>query len=310
MVVLVNLVAALLAYDVLVRVILVIGIDVPALNELRDILTLGEVPFALEVTILQQVLLDVSILCAPIRLQREVGYTEGIDRHPIAIDEHAAVCRYCIAIGVVLSVGVIERTSVSGIRYTLLADEYILGVQHAHAGVLDIALESESPSGYSIGQDLFAGFVGLRFDFNGITFLCQVAGIERMAVAISGSLIDGILRKVLLGQWRTITNNVHVRAYVARAQDEFTCIVIFRGQVRNRNLHLLGSCLDVFRCYTKTICHTYLNVFSQSCGNHRNSCRLVCLPESNLFGQRGTGFAYRRASLINESDGHRLLGIN
>ena len=111
-VVLVDLVRTLLAVDVLVGVVLVVGIDVPSLDELGDVLGVGEVVFSLECTILDEVGLHVAVLLAPLGLEGEVCHAEGVNGHSVAIDEDASVGCDGVAVGMEQAVGVVEGASV------------------------------------------------------------------------------------------------------------------------------------------------------------------------------------------------------
>ena len=220
MVVLIDLVRALLAADVLVRVVLVVGIYVPALDVLRDILRTGEVPFTLEVTVLDEISFDFTVLFAPFGLQGKVCHAEGIDRHTVTIDEYASVSRHGVAVSVVLTVGVVERTSVGRVTDTLLRDEDVLGVLQTHGGVLDVALESQSSTGHGIGQNLLGGIVRLGAHLYGESSLVECRCIETLGLIVALAFIDRILRKVLGGQWRSVRYYINVRANVARAQNQ------------------------------------------------------------------------------------------
>ena len=112
MVVLVHFIRALLTVDVLVGVVLIVGVDIPALDELRDVLRLGEVVFTLEVPVLDEIGLHRTVRLTPLGLQRQVGNTEGVYWQAVAIDEDTAVGSNGIAVGVELAVGVIERAAV------------------------------------------------------------------------------------------------------------------------------------------------------------------------------------------------------
>ena len=177
-VVLVDLVGTFLSRDALRRVVLVDGIDVPSLDLHGRSGIAAVVALSLEVSVLDEVGLHRAILLAPFGLQREVGHSEGVDGHAVAIDEHAAVRRDGVAIGVEQSVGVVEGSSVGGIADSLLADEYILTVHQAHGGRAYIALEAESVGGDGIGQDAFAGIVCTRLYFNCVALVGKCAGIE------------------------------------------------------------------------------------------------------------------------------------
>ena len=134
MVVLVNLIRALLPLDILVGVVLVVGIDVPSLDELGDVLRLGEVVLSLEVAVLQEVLPDGPVLLAPLGLKSEVSHAEGVDGESVTIDEDAPVGCDGVAVGVEESVGVIEGAAVGRVGESLLGDEDVLSVHESHGG--------------------------------------------------------------------------------------------------------------------------------------------------------------------------------
>ena len=141
-VVLVHLVGTLFRLDVLVRVVLVDGVYVPSLNLHRRASTVAVVALTLEVSVLDEILLDFTVCLAPFGLECEVGNAEGVDRHSVAIYEDSAVTRNGISVGVVLSVGIVESTAVGRVGNALLRYEHVLGVLHAHGRALDVSLEA------------------------------------------------------------------------------------------------------------------------------------------------------------------------
>ena len=132
-------------------------------------------------------------------MQGEVSHAEGVDGHSIAVDEHAAVGRDGIAIGVEASVGVVERASVGRIADAFLADEDVLAVHHAHRGRTHIALETEPIRSDGVRPDALAGVVGACLDLDGITLVGEGAGIEGLGFdgrtvercALGGDVLDG-----------------------------------------------------------------------------------------------------------------------
>ena len=68
MVVLVYVVVTFLCFYFLCRVVLVVWIYVPSLDTCHDVSAFAEIPFSLEVTVFQEVLLHVSVLYHPFGL--------------------------------------------------------------------------------------------------------------------------------------------------------------------------------------------------------------------------------------------------
>ena len=153
MVVLVHLVVTLLGNDVLGGVVLVVRVYVPTLDAGHDVAAIAEVPLALEVAVLQKVLLDIAVPDTPLGLQGKVGKAEGVDGNAVTVYEHALVGSNGIAVRVVKPVGIVERASVARIADAFLTDEGVGTVIHTQRAAADIALEADTVSRQGIGED-------------------------------------------------------------------------------------------------------------------------------------------------------------
>ena len=198
MVILVNLVGALVALDVLVAVVLVVRVNVPSLYELGDVLPLGEVPLALEVPVSYEVWRHLPVGGAPLGLQGEVCHAHGVNGHPVTVDEYAPVGRYRVTVGVVQPVVVVERSPVGWVGNSLLADEHARRVHESETRLPDVALESNTLRAHAEGKYPLRRLVGLGLDFNGESVLARRESLEGHAFVFS-SRIGRTLREVLHG---------------------------------------------------------------------------------------------------------------
>ena len=191
MVVLVNLVAALLGNNLLCGVVLVVRIYVPTLYAGNDVAALGEVPLTLEAGVLYQVLLHVTVLHRPIGLKGKVGNTEGIDCQAVTVDEYSLVGCNGIAVGMVLAIGVVERTAIGRIAYSLVTYIGVGTIVHADALRLDIALEAYLVAADSEREELLGSVIGLYLELKGIA-LCARSKVCIGLRIVSTTCIDRI----------------------------------------------------------------------------------------------------------------------
>ena len=293
-VVLVHLVAALLARDVLIGVVLVVRIHVPALDELGDILRLREVPFALEVAVLDQVGRHLAVLLAPFGLQGQVGHAEGVHGQAVAIDEHAAVLGHGIAVGVVVAVGIIEGAAVGGVGDAFLRHEHVLRVQKTHAGTAHVALEAQAACGHGVGHDGRA-VVGLGAHFHGEPVVGQGVGIEALrlhrAVQLRHAGTVGTGADVLHGQRGAAGIDLDVGADVARTQDEPPGGGVPGAEVRHRDGRLAGIGLDELGGDAEAGRGADLNVLGQPRGDHGDGGLGTRAVQTDFLGQGGAGLA-------------------
>ena len=195
--------------------------------------------FSLECTILDEVGLHVAVLLAPLGLEGEVCHAEGVNGHSVAIDEDASVGCDGVAVGMEQAVGVVEGASVGRVRETLLADEYVLAVHHAHGGGADIALEAEAIGSHGVGEDGLVGGVRLGLDLDGVALVAEGAGGEggrfgrRTAehLARGGRGGGGQGGDVLHGQGIAVGRQLDFLAQVAAAEDDAACVLYERCEV-------------------------------------------------------------------------------
>ena len=221
MVVLVNLVVTLLRDNLLSGIVLVVGIHVPTLDAGHDIAASAEVPLALEVPVLQEVLLDVAALHAPLRLKGKVGKAERVNGYAVAVDEYTLVGGHRIAVGMVETVGVVERAAVARVADALVADEGVGTVIEAKDGVPDIALETDTVAGKGIGVKHRARGIGAGLDLDGIA----PGGIKRRRVeghGLAAAAVDGAAGDVLHLKGSAVTDKVDVCTHVTAAEDQAT----------------------------------------------------------------------------------------
>ena len=203
----------------------------------------------------------------------------------------------------VLSVGVVERTSVGRIGDALFCDEDILGVLESHGCVLDVSLEAQPPSGHGIGENLLGGVVGLGTQFYGISVVSQRRCVEGLRLVVRAARIDGILAEILAGKRCSVGYDIDIRTDVARAQYQPSLSGAECGHIRHGDLSGLAAGLDGGGGDGETTGHADLDVLGQSRGLHRNGGRLACTLKPDFLGQCGTGPADGGTSFINETDG-------
>ena len=191
MVVLVNIVAALLGNNLLCGVVLVVRIYVPTLYAGNDVAALGEVPLALEAWVLYQVLLHVTVLHRPIGLKGKVGNTEGIDCQAVTVDEYSLVGCNGIAVGMVLAIGVVERTAIGRFAFSDTASTGVCTLALADALRLDIALEAYLVAADSEREELLGSVIGLYLELKGIA-LCARSKVCIGLRIVSTTCIDRI----------------------------------------------------------------------------------------------------------------------
>ena len=237
MVVLVNLVVTLLRDYLLSGIVLVIGIYIPSLDAGHDISAFAEIPLSLEVSVLQKVLLDVAVLHAPLGLQGKVGKAERVNGYAVAVDEHTLVGGHRIAVGMVETVGVVERAAVARVADALVADERVRTVIETEARVPDVALETHTVTCQGIRVKHRTRSIGAGLDLDGIAR----GGIKRRRVeghGLAAAAVDGTARDVLHLKGSAVADKVDVCTHVAAAENQATFLLGEARQMSNGDCNL------------------------------------------------------------------------
>ncbi len=252
MVVLVNLVVTLLSDNLLSGIVLVIGIYIPSLDAGHDISAFAEVPLSLEVSVLQKVLLYVSVLHAPFRLKGKVGKAERVNGYAVAVDEYTLVGSHRIAVGMVETVGVVERAAVARVADALFADEGVGTVIETEARVADVALETHTVTSQGIRVKHRTRSIGAGLDLDGIA----PGGIKRRRVeghGLAAAAVDGAARDVLHRKGSAIADKVDVCTHVTAAEDQATFLPGEARQMSNGDCNLfIYSCRNHFWSHSKS----------------------------------------------------------
>ena len=120
MVVLIHFVVALLLDDFLCGVVLVPRTHIPSFDVGGDASTARVVVLTLKSWIFQQVSDWFTRFHAPFRLQCQVGGAERVDKDAVAINDDTFITRHCIAIRMIESIGVVERSTIRWVRQSFL----------------------------------------------------------------------------------------------------------------------------------------------------------------------------------------------
>ena len=289
MVVLVNGVVTLLGKDLLGGIVLVIGIDVPTLDAGHDIMPGTEVPLALEVAVLQEVLLDITVRNAPLRLEGKVGKTESIDGKTVTVDKDAGVGSHGIAIGVVEAVSVVERSAVARVAETLIADERVGTIVEAEGRVADVALETNTVGCEAVGTDHGTGSVGTGLDLDGVARLGRKGGGVEAHPLTAAAAVDRRGGDVLDRKGSAVANQLHIAADITAAKDDAALMYTLGGQMGDGYRYLIiHPSWNSLRGHNKACCRFYCNILCQplclnlkcrlcTCAFNNHSTRHYCL---------------------------------
>ena len=302
-VVLVDVVAALARDNLLGRVVLVVGVDVPALDAGHDAAGRGVVPLALEARVPQEVLAGGAVLDAPGGLEGEVGEAEGVNGKAVAEDEHALVGRHGVAVGVVQAVGVVERAAVRGVADPLAGDEHAGAVLKAKARRDDVAHEPRADGAQGVRPQLLPVARDARAD------------LDRVAVRAGGEAgrLEGAARAVRVG--RGAGDVLHgeggagrlkcdISAHVAAAQDELAGVVAARRDIRHHDGgRLTAADLDESRHHFETRCCRHLDVLFQAGAFDNDFRRSTCSRDFHYIRKSSVCSEQRRALRIDEANG-------
>ncbi len=220
------------------------------------------VVLTLEVTVLDHVAHGVTGLHAPLGLQGQVGHTHGVDRQAVAVDEDALVGCHGVAVGVVESVGVVERAAVGRIGDALVAVVRGGAIVKAQLRRGDVTLKAHLVSRYGKRIERLAGVVGLRTHLHGVSILAGIEAVECHLFIVS-SCVCGILGDVLHFKGTACGCEVHIGAHVTATENHLACVPGQSGQVGHLDCCLAGVGLDGCRRNGKTMRHTYCNVIDQ-----------------------------------------------
>ena len=183
-----------------------------------------------EVTVLDEVLAHLSVLHAPLRLQCQVGDAHGVHGHAVTVDEDALVGRHGVAVGVVESVGVVERAAVGRIGDGLVAVIRGGSIEQSERLVADVAVKSGLGGRHGKGVERAAAHGSLGLHLDGVAVVAGIESVERL-LGVRAARIGRVGRDVLHLQGRARGSDVHIGAQIAAAQDDLARVVGQRGNV-------------------------------------------------------------------------------
>ena len=263
-VVLVNLVAALLRLYALGGVVLVVRIHVPALDAVRDVAALVEVPLALEARVLDEVLLEVTVLHRPLRLEAVVRDAKSVNRDAVAIYEHVAVRGDGIAVRMVETVSVVERAAVGAVAHAVLPARAVV---HAEARGVDVAHQALAGGGHSVRKKRCRSVVNLRADFKGVAVLAWSEAVETHLL-VAAARIGRSLGKVLHGERSADTCKIHIATHITATKNQLSRHICQIRDICHSHHSLLCSSLNNCRRNSETRCHSQSHILFETCSHH------------------------------------------
>ena len=292
MVVLVHIVRPFLGFDVLSGVVLVVGIDVPTLDAGGDVARFREVVLALEVAVLDEVPAHLSVLHAPLGLEGEVGDAHGVHGHAVAVDEDALVGCHGVAVGVVESVGVVERSAVGRVGDALIAVVGGCAVEQSQRLASDVTVEASLVGRHGIGIERAAAGRRLGLHLDCVAVVSRLESLEsHFRIATAG--IGRVGGDVLHGKGRASAFQRDIRAHVATAEDELALLQVSGRCQRDSHFCWIGASLNDGGCHREAGRSRQLDVLFKSLGLNKNGGRLSSAIEGHNVGDSRGGTSGR-----------------
>ena len=212
MVVLVNVVTTLGTADALGSIPLIPRINIPSLDASHH--TAAEVVFTLETRILEQVLHHLTIAHAPLRLRSEVGHADGVDADTVAIDDDTLIGCHGIAVGVILTVGVVEGTAIRRIAHAFCRYVSVSAIVETESSGTDISLEAHTLVGGGKRIEVLGSVIDFHAGLHGIAVLTRSEALEGHGF-IGTSIINLSRGDIFLFQIGTTTGKIDVSTEIA-----------------------------------------------------------------------------------------------
>ena len=196
-VVLVHVFVALVADDALVGVVLIPRIDIPTLDTSNH--TAVVIVFPFKTGVLKQVIHHFAVLLLPVALRSQVGHTKRVDADAITIDDDTLVGSHSISVSVILTIGVVEGTTIGGIAQALVAGERASTVVETDACSIDVSLETNTISSGGKRIEVLRSIIYLHTSLHGIAVLSRSKTFEGLGL-VGASSINLVGGDVLLFQ--------------------------------------------------------------------------------------------------------------